>query len=47
MTVRMGTFTPTPRVSVPQTTLSRPRAVSFSTNNRYFGSKPAWWMPTP
>ena len=40
-TVRMGMLTPTPKVSVPQMTLSRPRCASCSTNMRYFGSSPA------
>mmetsp|Transcript_335 Transcript_335/g.1321 ORF Transcript_335/g.1321 Transcript_335/m.1321 type:complete len:341 (-) Transcript_335:662-1684(-) len=43
----IGTFTPTPRVSVPQITFSNPFPASFSTSNRYFGSKPAWCTPTP
>ena len=46
-TVRIGTLMPTPRVSVPQTTASRPRWVSRSTRRRYRGSMPAWWTPTP
>ena len=46
-TERMGTLMPTPRVSVPQMTLRRPCWVSFSTRTRYFGSRPAWWMPMP
>jgi hypothetical protein len=33
-TVRIGTFTPTPSVSVPQMILSSPRCASFSTNKR-------------
>jgi hypothetical protein len=46
MTVQMGK--PTPSITVPQTTLSRPQAVSFSTKNRYFArSRPAWWLPQP
>mmetsp|Transcript_18382 Transcript_18382/g.62548 ORF Transcript_18382/g.62548 Transcript_18382/m.62548 type:complete len:304 (+) Transcript_18382:898-1809(+) len=46
-TVRMGTFTPTPRVSVPHITFSSPRPASFSTSRRYLGSMPAWCTPTP
>ncbi len=46
-TVRMGTLMPTPRVSVPQTTLRRPRWVSRSTRRRYLGSIPAWCTPMP
>ena len=46
-TVRIGTLMPTPRVSVPQTTLSRPACASTSTSRRYFGSIPAWCTPTP
>ena len=38
---------PTPRVSVPQMTLSRPACASFSTRRRYFGSIPAWCTPIP
>ena len=41
-TVRIGTLMPTPRVSVPQITLSRPACASCSTNRRYLGSMPAW-----
>jgi hypothetical protein len=33
-TVRMGTFMPTPSVSVPQMSLSRPCCASFSTSSR-------------
>ena len=40
-TLRMGTFTPTPRVSVPQMIRSMPFCASFSTMRRYFGSMPA------
>ena len=47
MTVRMGTLMPTPRVSVPQITLSRPRWASDSTRRRYLGSIPAWCTPIP
>ena len=46
-TVRMGTLTPTPRVSVPQMTFSRPAWASFSTSRRYLGSMPAWCTPMP
>ena len=46
-TVRIGTLTPTPRVSVPQTTLSSPAWASRSTSRRYFGSIPAWCTPIP
>ena len=46
-TVRIGMFTPTPSVSVPQTILSRPDCASFSTASRYFGSMPAWCTPMP
>ena len=46
-TVRMGTLMPTPSVSVPQTTGSRPRCVRRSTTRRYLGSIPAWCTPTP
>jgi hypothetical protein len=46
-TVRMGMFTPTPSVSVPEMTLSRPCCESCSTSSRYFGRSPAWWMPMP
>ena len=46
-TVRMGTLTPTPSVSVPQMTFSRPACASFSTSRRYFGSIPAWCTPMP
>ena len=46
-TVRIGTFTPTPSVSVPQMTLSSPAWARRSTRRRYFGSIPAWWMPMP
>ncbi len=43
----MGTLTPTPSVSVPQITLSRPACASLSTSRRYFGSIPAWCTPMP
>ncbi|CAM5409178.1 hypothetical protein SNARM312S_08377 [Streptomyces narbonensis] len=46
-TVRMGTLTPTPSVSVPQITFSRPAWASFSTSRRYLGSMPAWCTPMP
>ena len=46
-TVRIGTLMPTPRVSVPQMTLSRPAWARVSTSRRYFGSMPAWWTPIP
>ena len=46
-TVRIGTLMPTPRVSVPQMTLSRPAWASCSTRRRYFGSIPAWCTPMP
>ena len=46
-TVRIGTLMPTPRVSVPQMTLSRPSCASCSTRRRYFGSIPAWCTPMP
>ena len=46
-TVRIGTLMPTPRVSVPQMTLSRPAWASVSTSRRYRGSIPAWWTPMP
>ena len=46
-TVRIGTLMPTPRVSVPLMTFSRPCWDSFSTSRRYFGSISAWWMPMP
>ena len=46
-TVRIGTLMPTPRVSVPQITLSRPACASCSTRRRYFGSIPAWCTPMP
>jgi hypothetical protein len=32
---------------VPLTTLSNPFCARRSTSSRYFGSRPAWWMPTP
>ena len=38
---------PTPRVSVPQMTFSRPAWASCSTSRRYLGSIPAWWTPIP
>ena len=47
MTVRIGTLMPTPRVSVPQMTLSLPCWARVSTRRRYFGSIPAWWTPMP
>ena len=40
-TVRIGTLIPTPRVSVPQMTLSRPAWARVSTSRRYLGSIPA------
>ena len=46
-TVRIGTLIPTPRVSVPQMTLSRPAWASSSTSRRYLGSIPAWCTPIP
>ena len=46
-TVRIGTLMPTPRVSVPQMTFSRPAWASVSTSRRYRGSIPAWWTPMP
>ena len=46
-TVRIGTLMPTPRVSVPQITLSRPAWASVSTSRRYLGSMPAWCTPIP
>ena len=46
-TVRMGTLIPTPSVSVPQITLSKPRCANCSTSTRYFGSNPAWCKPIP
>ena len=46
-TVRIGTLMPTPRVSVPQMTLSSPACASFSTSRRYLGSIPAWCTPMP
>ena len=46
-TVRIGTLIPTPRVSVPQMTLSSPACASCSTSRRYFGSIPAWCTPIP
>ena len=46
-TVRIGTLTPTPSVSVPQMTFSRPAWASRSTRRRYFGSMPAWCTPMP
>ncbi len=46
-TVRIGTLMPTPRVSVPQMTLSSPACASVSTSRRYFGSIPAWCTPMP
>ena len=46
-TVRIGTLMPTPRVSVPQMTVSRPAWARVSTRRRYFGSIPAWCTPMP
>ena len=46
-TLRMGTLTPTPSVSVPQIAFSNPFPASFSTSKRYLGSNPAWCTPTP
>ena len=46
-TVRIGTLMPTPSVSVPQITLSRPACASVSTRRRYFGNMPAWCTPMP
>ena len=46
-TVRIGTLMPTPRVSVPQMTVSRPAWARVSTSRRYFGSIPAWCTPMP
>ena len=46
-TVRIGTLMPTPRVSVPQMTLSRPAWARVSTSRRYLGSIPAWCTPMP
>ena len=46
-TVRIGTLMPTPSVSVPQMTFSRPAWASVSTSRRYFGSMPAWCTPMP
>ena len=46
-TVRIGTLMPTPRVSVPHTTLSSPACASVSTSRRYRGSIPAWCTPMP
>ncbi|OLE30294.1 MAG: hypothetical protein AUG44_01600 [Actinobacteria bacterium 13_1_20CM_3_71_11] len=46
-TVRIGTLMPTPRVSVPQITLSWPRCARVSTSRRYRGSMPAWCTPMP
>ena len=46
-TDRIGTFTPTPSVSVPQMAFSKPFPASFSTKRRYLGNKPAWCTPTP
>ena len=45
--VRIGTLMPTPSVSVPAITVSRPAWASCSTSRRYFGSIPAWCTPTP
>ena len=38
-TVRIGMFTPTPSVSVPQMIFSRPAWARRSTSSRYFGSR--------
>ncbi len=46
-TVRIGTLMPTPRVSVPQMSLSRPAWARVSTRRRYLGSIPAWCTPMP
>ena len=46
-TDRIGTLTPTPKVSVPQMILSSPCWASFSTSRRYLGNSPAWWTPIP
>ena len=46
-TERIGTLMPTPSVSVPQMTRSRPRCASVSTSRRYRGSMPAWCTPMP
>ena len=46
-TVRIGTLMPTPRVSVPQMTFSRPAWARVSTSRRYLGSMPAWCTPMP
>ena len=46
-TVRIGTLMPTPRVSVPQMTVSSPAWARVSTRRRYFGSIPAWCTPMP
>ena len=46
-TVRIGTLIPTPRVSVPQITFSRPAWARVSTSRRYLGSIPAWCTPMP
>jgi len=46
-TVRIGMLTPTPKVSVPQITLSSPCWANCSMSSRYLGKSPAWWMPTP
>lgn len=46
-TVRIGTLTPTPSVSVPQMTFSSPACASRSTSRRYLGSIPAWCTPMP
>ena len=46
-TVRIGTLMPTPKVSVPQITLSNPRWANCSTKMRYRGSRPAWCNPMP
>ena len=46
-TVRIGMLTPTPSVSVPNTTCRSPRCARRSTSRRYFGSMPAWCTPTP
>ncbi len=46
-TVRIGTLMPTPSVSVPQITFSRPACARRSTRRRYLGSMPAWCTPMP
>mmetsp|Transcript_4246 Transcript_4246/g.19265 ORF Transcript_4246/g.19265 Transcript_4246/m.19265 type:complete len:202 (-) Transcript_4246:1559-2164(-) len=46
-TARIGTFTPTPNVSVPHMHFSKPFPARRSTRSLYFGRRPAWWTPTP